>query len=356
MAGRRSVWSDPRLVKAAEKFVAATDEVWRLQRYDDRECRFFRTTVRGKPDPVSGSWQGIYIVAPSGEILARRNSLNPDRVLELIDLGLERWRKLPQEQRNAADPHRYMPQFRWEDSRPEGGLILETLQRELSIEEGSLSVGRGPFNRDHLWYHRDEVSGWLPEAPESGQKFQVADPLAWRLARFHLIDNIRGQEGPFAPEDIDSVTLEGIVLLVDEHHIGIRYQGNTELTSDGVWRLGDNEWKFFPNRPRSMRTTILGEARWNLALGAFDRFQMVALGEAWGSSGLNGRRATTDKPQPLAHLITLAPDRDSGRLPPAFVDAYDATWLRRPGESLGTPSGESPAVEEIPDDATDHRR
>jgi len=355
VAGRRSVWSDPRLAVAARDFVAATDEVWRLQRYDDRECRFFRTCVAGRPEPVSGSWQGIYIIAPSGEVLARRNSLSADRVLELIALGLERWRALPEEKRQAADPERYLPRFRWEDSRPQGGLILETLQRELEGEEGSFTVRRGPFNRDHVWYAKDEARAWLPAQPHEGQRFGVPDRLARRLARFHLIDNVRGQEGPFAPEDIRSVEIEGVIDHLDDEKIRVRFSGKTDLRSDGVWRMGDNEWKYFPNRPRGMRTEMVGVARWNVAEGAFDSFQIVAIGEAWGSSGLNGRRAAEESPQAVAHLITLAPEKESGWLPPAFIDAYDATWLRRPEQPAPSVPGESPAIDRIPTGGAEER-
>lgn len=78
--GRRSVWSDERLIEVAARFVPAADEVWRLQRDDDPECRSFRIAVTGKIEPSRGSMQGIYVFSPAGHLLGRRNSNDPRQI------------------------------------------------------------------------------------------------------------------------------------------------------------------------------------------------------------------------------------------------------------------------------------
>ena len=86
--GRRSVWSDQRVLAACASFVPAADEVWRLQRDDDPECRWFREAVRGSSDAVAGSMQGTYVITAAGDLLGRINSSSPDRVLAMLELSL----------------------------------------------------------------------------------------------------------------------------------------------------------------------------------------------------------------------------------------------------------------------------
>lgn len=91
-----SVWSDPRVIELAKEFVAATDEVWRLQGGVDPECKFFQEMAEhghygGRPGT---SRQGIYVCAPSGEFLASINSNSPDRVLAIMQQGKLAWSKL----------------------------------------------------------------------------------------------------------------------------------------------------------------------------------------------------------------------------------------------------------------------
>ena len=69
--GRRSVWSDQRVLEACASFVPAADEVWRLQRDDDPECRWFREAVRGSSDQVAGSMQGTDGLSKAGDMERR---------------------------------------------------------------------------------------------------------------------------------------------------------------------------------------------------------------------------------------------------------------------------------------------
>ena len=77
MAGRGSVWSDPELrALVVEHTVPCADEVWRLQRGDDGECRFFRAMAdAGHYGKGGGTRQGIYLASPSGRLLSSINSL-----------------------------------------------------------------------------------------------------------------------------------------------------------------------------------------------------------------------------------------------------------------------------------------
>jgi len=65
----------------AKRFVPVTDEVWRLQRGTDPECRFFQSFAdRGHYRGGGGTRQGIYVVTPGGS-----SHMIPD-VLRAVEL------------------------------------------------------------------------------------------------------------------------------------------------------------------------------------------------------------------------------------------------------------------------------
>ena len=202
MAGRRSVWNDPRVIEKVLSFTPATDEVWRLQRHPDKECQFFRQQVAGRTTPIGGSWQGLYVFSPSGKLLVRQNTLQADKALILLEKGLAAWEALPAEERLPIDPFIYEPAHRWELFYPSDGLVLRSTSRDLP-EKGLRSETRGRWNRDHIWFHHSELKEWIPTSLKSGQVHSLPAGLAMRLARFHIVDNVSGQEGPFSPEDIE---------------------------------------------------------------------------------------------------------------------------------------------------------
>ena len=242
--GRRSVWSDPRLIELSASFVAAADETWRLQRGDDAECRYFQDMVAGGGHYAGkgGTRQGIYVCAPSGELLVSLNSLRADRVVEALELGLERWEDLPEEKRELPEDAPIRPAHRWEASFPADGLVLTSVRRDLPEDDNPFAARAERWNRDPVWFSRDEAAGWLPETLEVGASTPVDPRVTQRLARFHLVDNARGQTLPYAPDEVEA-SLEVRVVAIEGARVELAILGTTRADSDGVWRLGDNDWK-----------------------------------------------------------------------------------------------------------------
>lgn len=328
MAGRRSVWSDPRVIEASRQFVTATDEVWRLQRGDDTECRFFQTMVRGEPGLMQGSHQGTYVCAPSGRLLARINSLRADDVLRTIEEGWRRWQELGSADRVLADASRVRPEHRWEQSCPPDGLVLTSLNRDLPAIASQGGADRR-WNRDHVWFDRAEAREWLGPTMALGEVHSLPRALVERLTRFHLVDNVRGQVGPFATEELALAEITTEVVKRDAAGVWLVIRGKTRADSDGVWKMGENDWRHFPQRPRGIETELLGTACFDPNAGAFRELNFVAVGQSWGAVGLNGRRETGVR-FPLGFVFELV---EADRVPtvaPAFIDVYEAPWVRRP--------------------------
>ena len=330
MAGRGSAWSDPEVLKLTREFVPATDESWRLQTSDDPQAEFFRTMLHGKPDRVNGSRQGTYVCTPGGRLLARGNSRNPRVIEKILREGLAAWQALSEEERARPVPPGIQPEHRFEDFFPADGLALTATHRDWNPDDPGASGGR--WNLDHLWISHDEVSTWMRALDGSPDPVPLPKALVDRWVRLHLVDNVRGQEGPFAPEDIERATMTARVEMTRGRRAHLVIEGETRAVSDGVWKLGDNLWKNFKNRPRGVETEILGQAIYDMDRGRFVAFSLVAVGRSWGGSGLNGRSSGgPESSTPLAWRFELSGDRPADRVPPAFIDIYGASWVRLPG-------------------------
>ena len=328
------MFSDERVIAAADDFVPAADETWRMQNGDDAECRLFREMIRpGHPEKVGGTLQGIYVVAPSGKLLANANVLSADRALDLLATGLAAWKELPDAQRHLAPDTLAAPFRRWEDSCPTDGLVLEQFSRDLPADRDPSATPLPPVQRDHAWFSRAEARRFLPEDPQVGDVLELPEDLVARLARFHFVDAVKGQVQPFAPEEVDGV-LQLEVVAREGDLVDLQLSGRTAGAARGPWLMGDSIWNWPGEHPRSVNVQLTGRARYDLAAGAFTRFELLALGTRRGSSGLNGRAGPADE-GPIGFWLQLAGSAPADRVAPAFVDVYDADWIVPPEPAGG---------------------
>jgi hypothetical protein len=326
--GRR-VWSDPRVAPLMSSFVLAADEVWRLQNDGDPECTFFRRATHGSDDVVTGSMQGIYVFAPSGEVLARRNTNDAAAVAELLDAGLAKWDELPEADRGLADPALVAPGFRWEQSYPEDGLVLRRTARDLPADGDSQGEAGGRFNRDAVWFSADEARAFLAELPEVGQRHELPDRVTQRLSCLVLVDNVGGQTVPYHPtEDTGSklwTTVEGI----DRALVSLSIHGHTGAVAKGPWLFdADNYWAPPADRrwPHSISTKVLGSATFDMETQRFVDFELLALGTRAGRTVNQARRDPA--PSGVGFFCELAPK--GWRVPPTFINVYDVPWVAEP--------------------------
>ena len=320
MRGRRSVWSDKRLIEISKKFVVAADEVWRLQRGTDPECALFRAMADkghygGNPGATR---QGIYVCAPSGEFLASINSNRPEAVLEMIQRGLTAWKALPKEKRSLAEEKKIQPKHRWEDSYPEGGLNLQSISRDLPSDCRPDQPIEIKWNIDYAWFTKGEARSWLPPKPKKGDRQSVPQALVERLARFHLLDAVRGQTSTFWPNEIESAKLDVVVTKVAKNVVTVDLEGMTRCASERGRDHG----------PFGVATQLRGSAKFDLKSSKFTSFELVALGQRWGRTRFNGRYSEPES-SPIGFVLRLAAD-DAPRVAPAVLFAYRADWVKYP--------------------------
>lgn len=352
MAGRRSVWSDPRLIELAQSFVTAADEVWRLQRGQEADCHFFQRAVNGgELITDKGTRQGIWIITPGAELLASINSLDAEAVLRTLERGLVAWHELTPRQHDDverggdvkrggdveggghANVAAVEPEHRWEHSYPEGGLVLERIARDLvpasepTDDADALPAGSKRWNRDFAWFARAETRDWLTEDPRPGEVHGIPAAAALRLARFHLVDNVRGQTLPYAESEILEAVFSSKVGSRTGPLVELQLSGKTRAVAAGPWLLGENLWKPRHERAHGIETRCTGRASFDLERGVFTSFELIALGRRWGSTDNNGRWRDP-APGLIGFALTLAPQEP--RIAPTFIALYDADWVEHP--------------------------
>lgn len=317
------------MLESAARFVPCADEVFRLQRGEGSECRHFQAMAdQGHYGRGGGTRQGIYVFAPSGKLLASANTLDAARVLSLLDEGFAAWEVLPAAMRRLDPSDLLIPEARWEDSYPHDGLALRGTVRDLGPPGETLAPGPR-MNVDFAWFSADEARAMLPADPRVGERCALPRDVVARFAALHLVDNVRGQTIPFAPDEITEAAVGTRVLAREGDQVRLAIAGHTRAQSDGVWRLGDSDWGTDAELPRSVDVTWRGEADFDLRTQRFTRFDLIVFGEREGRGTVNGRH---DDPGPsrLGWVFRLGDGSPAERIAPTFADHYDVPWVQRP--------------------------
>ncbi|MCI0342045.1 MAG: hypothetical protein L0216_13025 [Planctomycetales bacterium] len=333
MIARRTVWCDPRVKDLVARFVPCADEVYGLQSGTGPECELFRKIAEqghyaGRTKP-SNTRQGTYAAAPSGRLLASVNSNDPARMARMLRDALAAWEKLPREERllpgePAANAEN---RLRWEQRYPADGLVLRVHTRDLpraedAAREGSAKDWRAAaWNQDFAWFTRDEARRLLPEDPAAGAARAVPESLVRRLARCHLLDDVRGQTSQFDERHVARARLESSVVRHEGNLVGVRLEGETRTSSEGKWRVHGLEERSVEKQSRGFEARLLGRAVFDLSAGRFVRFELLAVGTRWGGTQYNCRQDDL-APAPMGVALTLAGDSPAERVAPAFVWAY----------------------------------
>ena len=273
--------------------------------------------------------QGIYVCSASGKLMSSINSLNADAVLNSIQSGLEKWNGLSASERQLPIDQKLKPLHRWENSYPDQGLVLTSSNTDLVTDPPLRTKRSDRSNMDHVWFSKEETWQWLPENPRAGDIYKLPENLTKRLFCFHLVDNVRGQTLPFAPQEIKESNLQIEVQDRQKSNVRIKISGHSKAVAKGEWLLGENDWtpKYLLNH--SMKTELLGEANYDLELDRFTEFVMVAIGKRFGKTQNNSRSNSPDSSY-IGFLFTLSAGRAVDRIAPAFVDVYNADWIIKP--------------------------
>jgi hypothetical protein len=272
--------------------------------------------------------QGIYCLSASGRLLAFRNHQDPDAVRELLDQGLQAWTRLPESERRPGAvrvPDAPAVDRNYSRTPPEGGLVLDVSTRILERNgKGRLVRGSCEFTggdraaRDHAWLTRADWQALIPADPHAGDHFAMPHNLALRLARYHLVDNTRGEPPFWENKDVHKLRITWTVEEVTAETIRLRLDGHVVL-ADG------------PDPARAVRgfdAAVAGRLRYDRVNQKVYRLELAAVGDHWG----RGEYTPGERPgrQPLGVAMELSRgDRPADRVPPQA--ARDLGDYLRPG-------------------------
>ncbi|MBC8325547.1 MAG: hypothetical protein H8E27_07975 [Verrucomicrobia subdivision 3 bacterium] len=176
----------------------AIDQAYQ-RRQKDNEGRFYQKIANQGPRKIGrGTTQGLYTADASGRLLAYTNNRGADRVLRMMNGSLQQHQPV-----KVAAIAKGAPDARYNPQSPKGGLVVRVTSKILSGYDEPENEWRRIFQtslgRDNLWIRADEHAALA--------KGQFPASLLKRLARFHLVDNTRGEPPMWRETEIK--TLKG---------------------------------------------------------------------------------------------------------------------------------------------------
>lgn len=300
MLDRESTFADPEIVRLLKtRFVpVAIDQAYQ-RRQRDTEGEFYRKIAgQGPRNNFEGTTQGFYIATASGELLLYNNNRDPAKLRRLMKQKLDEFAAGAAARGEVAVVEADSVDRRFAVSPPEGGLVVRVRAKVLDGYEPTddrwQRIFQTALSRDNLWISKKEH--------EALARGEVPRGLQLRIARYHLVDNTRGEPPMWQPDEIrqlemrlDQGSLTGMVRLATES--------------------GD----------RGYEAELLGKVE--TRDGKVVRFDVVALGQFWGNGPFTGN-APAGK-FPLAISFTLADGQDvADAIPPQGSRGWLQGYLR----------------------------
>lgn len=321
MASRELAFSDQRVIRLlSERFIPVAENCSPLQVQQDAKGEFFRKVAEqghyaGRTVP-SATRQGQYACTADGTLLASINTREAEKLLGMLDQALQRWHAL--EQAAVDVPLNYAPDPRFPGLSlyPEDGLVLRVFSRDLprATDTRPADWRVRAVNHDFAWFTREEMRSLVPPEPREGQRYAVPWPLVRRLARFHLLDNVRGETPAWKEDEVRAAAMAIEVVAVEPPLVHLRLDGTVLNLARGTWAVRPFHEKY-PDMERGYHCRLHGRLSFDQAQQRFVRFDVLAVGDRWGGTEHNVRWDDLD-PAPLGIAFELAEDLPRERIPP----------------------------------------
>ncbi|MEM7234850.1 MAG: hypothetical protein AAF517_21905 [Planctomycetota bacterium] len=298
MLDRASTFADREIVRLLKtKFVpVAIDQAYQ-RRQKDTEGDFYRKIAgQGPRSNFRSTTQGFYIATASGDLLLYNNNRDPSKIRRLMKRKLSEFESSPAKSAATSKVESERVDKRYSPKPPKGGLVLRVRAKVLGGYEPTTdrwrTIMHNALSRDNLWLTAEEQNeltrGVLPEA------------LKRRLARYHLVDNTRGEPPMWKKDEVRQLDL-----------------ALSKGEIKGKVKLGTSDKK------RGFEGSLLGYLR--TEKGRVTQFDLVARGEFWGE-GRYTKRAPKGR-FPFAVVFSLADGSDvADAIPPqgsrGWIDGY----------------------------------
>lgn len=328
--GRVSTFADPDVIKmATEQFVPVCTDDWYTRRRQDAEGEFFRkmATAAGRKGEGGATRQGIYTFAADGTVLGYKNAgQDAEAMKKVFRDALAKFDALADGQKKPGaikvpDHGKLDPKYTRQ--LPADGLVVRVNARILDKKGDEFTTGTCEMtggdkaSRDFLWLTKVEMKSLVPANTDVGATLEVPAGVVTRIARFHLLDNTRGEPAYWKKTEVRAATLTLTVTKSSADAV--------EMRLDGVVRASTHA---DPSKAeRGFEGKLRGKLRWVPAKGAFDLFDVAVLGEHWGEAA-HTRQARPGR-TPLGFAFTLADlSKPGNTIPPQGARDEGPYWGR----------------------------
>ena len=321
MAARAAAFADPEVIKlASESFIPLAENCSPLQTQQDAKGEFFRLVAEqghygGRTVP-SATRQGQYAFTADGQLLSSINTRDADRMRDMMAQALDRWTALNQPTTPANPPEAYERDPRHPDLYPSDGLVLKQTLRDLPRPDGHPIPQSRPeaINFDYAWFTKDEAKLFLPDRLEVGAQRQLPHTIVRRLARFHLLDSVRGETPAWRDEHVVHAHLATEVTQIDGSRIHLHLTGAVLNQQQGTWAVRPFRQKW-DNLTRGYDCALHGELTYDRSTERFTQFDLLTVGDRWGGTEHNNRQED-QLTSPMGIAFLLAGTTPADRTPP----------------------------------------
>ncbi len=192
-----------------EKFVPVAIDQWYERRQKDAKGDFYRKIAgQGPRNNFEQTTQGHYACTATGKLLSfNSNHEDINRVKTMMRKAIEDFDPASYEGVEAIEAATLDSSFDLHP--PKDGLVLRVHSKILSgyDEPGNKreSSFQNSIGQDNAWIQATEIEALIKVAREGGV---IPAAISHRIARFHLIDNTRGEPPRWTSEEIMSIAME----------------------------------------------------------------------------------------------------------------------------------------------------
>ncbi|MBL8892753.1 MAG: hypothetical protein JNL67_22445 [Planctomycetaceae bacterium] len=275
-----------------DKFIPVAIDQWYTRRQQDPEGDFYRKIAgQGPRNDFNKTTQGFYIADPAGTLIAYNNNRGPERIRKLMEEALSQYTSP-----NCSPIEEPTIDTKFDPQLPSGAVVVRCGAKVKGGYEQAENEWRAIFQRsvarDNLWILENELEAMARgEFPES---------LAKRIARFHLVDNTRGQPPAWEAAEIRSLTIS---------INGEKVSGRIHLETE--------------DQSRGFIASLEGEI--SIQAGRLKKFDVIVEGDFWGTGRFTLEPPKGKFPLVVAFRLPDVPDKTDS-IPPAgtrgWLDGY----------------------------------
>ena len=289
------------------------------QHQQDAEGEFFRKIAEqghyaGRTKPTA-TRQGLYIATADGNLLASVNTTSVIRVMATVNHAIEAWKETnPSSVNKFAETNQ--PDVRYGVEFPSGGLILRETMRDLPRANNS-GHETWRHNFDHVWLTAIEVNSLVPKNSDVGQAFEIPEDVARRFAAYHLVDQVKGEADAWDRSDVQIAKMKAEVVENKDGKIKIKLSGSAKCVKSPTGEVNP----FTKNKitkDRGVDLKIQGWLTYDENSKSFDRFNLLAAGQRWGTATYNFRSRDMG-PAPIAFAFEMLPNAPENKTRPKFL-------------------------------------